>query len=156
MWAAAPGAEMRNSVSSVVCGRGDRFGRTRRRMGERWPVKSARRRSLSLACSRLMFHPMGMPIAPAESECVVLWGMGGQGRWWRCRVDGDARGRMGWRWPEGELAAQNSEAPRLRHACATEAEAEAGAEAEAEAEAPGQAPSPSRRCLLQPLVHSLP
>jgi hypothetical protein len=56
--------ETKKSVSNALCGRGDLDGLRRRRMGERWPVTSARRTSLDRASSRAMFQPIGMPIAP--------------------------------------------------------------------------------------------
>lgn len=77
MTGAEPEVAMRNSVSSVPFGRGDLFGLTRRRMGERWPVKSALSTSLSFASSRLMFHPMGMPIAHQRVDCKCLEKMSG-------------------------------------------------------------------------------
>lgn len=48
----------------ALCDLGDLVRRLmRRRIGERWPVTSARRTSFSLTSSRVMFQPIGMPIA---------------------------------------------------------------------------------------------
>ena len=53
----------RKSVSKALRAAGDLVDRRRRRMGERWPVTSARNTSLSFASSRVMFQPTGMPFA---------------------------------------------------------------------------------------------
>jgi hypothetical protein len=57
-------AETRKSVSKALCDGGDLAGLMRRRIGDRWPVTSARSTSFCFASARAMFQPIGMPIAP--------------------------------------------------------------------------------------------
>lgn len=47
--------------------------RARRRMGDREPITSARSTSLSLASSRTMFQPTGMPIATVRQRKRADW-----------------------------------------------------------------------------------